>query len=994
MKKTWPFPMRLSVSTILSALFLVAGSSLEGDIITTKPAIAAEQNLEKPGVPGPRIMQPTKGSIVQSYGKLPLSFVENQGQMDQQVKYYSQGRGHSIYFTPDEVVLSLHELPSLPAQDRAGPNTNDPSPTAEPLRSAIARLTPEGLGKDAEVTALEPQEGRVNYFIGNDPENWRTDIPTYGAVLYREAFPGIDLKFYGAGRQLEYDIIVKPGADPRKARFKYSGIQKLALSKEGDLRIILPGGLEFCQKKPVVYQEINGRRVARKGRFLLGKKHGAALSYGFEVAAYNRQHLLIIDPPVLIYSTFLGGSGGTVWPGTDYAEAIAADANGNAYITGQTFSDNFPSKNPLQASRHGVADCFITKINAAGTAIVYSTFLGGKGSESAQSIAVDANGNAYVAGITGSTDFPVKNAFQSTLKSDPDAFVAKLNASGNTLVYSTYLGGSRVDRAWGIAVDASGSAYVSGETNSGYWKAVNDFVTDFPLKNPLDSILGTSYWGGANYDAFVTKFSPDGKSLVYSTFLGGDMWEERPRIAVDNAGNAYVVGTTASFDFPVKNFYQGSLKPDPSYNYPFGIDVFLTKINAAGSQLVYSTYLGGTLIDRGWGVAVDNGGGVYICGFTESTDFPTKNALQPSAGMNDDGFVTKFTENALNFLDLDYSTYLGGTSWDYCYGIAADDYGNAYVTGKTSSTLTFPTHDPIQASGKGACDTFVAMIDPLGQFVYSTQLGGSSADGGHGIAVDKKYNVYVAGETQSASFPTKVPLQPTKGAGIDAFVLKIAPKIPAGGLMAFFPLNGDAKDVSGNQRHGQIHRAGRTKDGYEGGAFYFNGTNSYIQAPVYINADESPRLTVGAWVKVSEKAVARRKIRQVISNDDGGFDRSLGLDYRSGEFGWSAFSGDNGVLGSLPITSNKWTFVAVVYDQLGGRGHGNVRLHVDGQVIRGPGILGHGLDFIHIGANPTFGEHFQGCIDNVFIFDWALSRKQIEHIRKKGAAGILSLKQP
>ena len=212
--------------------------------------------------------------------------------------------------------------------------------------------------------------------------------------------------------------------------------------------------------------------------------------------------------------------------------------------------------------------------------------------------------------------------------------------------------------------------------------------------------------------------------------------------------------------------------------------------------------------------------------------------------------------------------------------------------------------------------------------------------------------------------------------------------------MAFFPLNGDAKDVSGNQRHGQIHGAGRDKHGYEGGAFYFNGTNSYIQAPVYINANEYPRLTVGAWVKVSKKALARRKIRQVISNDDGGFDRSLGLDYRSGEFGWSAFSGDNGVLGSLPITPQKWTFVAVVYDQWGGRGQGNVRLHVDKQVIRGPGILGHGLDFIHIGGNPTYGEHFRGWIDNVFIFDWALSGKQIERIRKNGAAGILSIKHP
>ncbi|RJR44697.1 MAG: hypothetical protein C4567_04220 [Deltaproteobacteria bacterium] len=1016
MKKTWLFLGCLGVLTVLLATVSVPGSTSEKAANQSEPASMVVRDLPQPEKPGPSAAKPQKRGLVADYGKLPLPFIENRGQLAEEVKYYTRGRGKAVFFTPEEIVFSLQDFPLSMTRDRAPLHRNNPPAALESRRSAVARLSPVRVNKEVEIVPLDPLEGKVNYLTGNDPRNWRTDIPTYAAVLYREAFPGIDLKFYGARRLLEYDIIVKPGADPRRAQFAYSGVRKLALTKEGDLRVILPEGLEISQKKPVVYQEINGRRVARQGKFILGQKKGDSFTYGFEVAAYDQRHPLVIDPPVLIYSSYLGGSGGPNLPvgatAFDGGNGIAADANGNAYVVGTTAANSFPVKNAFQPSRKGDFDCFVTKINAAGTVVVYSTYLGGNHDESGFAIAVDAAGSAYITGKTNSTDFPLKNAFQNAKKGEWDAFVTKLSADGKDLVYSTYLGGSGLEAGCGIAVDGAGSAYVSGVTiDEGTFNisaSIITYTTDFPLKNALQPMIGHRFlsfppsYGNLDsqqHDAFVSKFSPDGQTLIYSTFLGGEAYEENPRIAVDNAGNAYVAGVTTSIKFPVKNFYQGTIKG--TWKTPqgetWGRDLFLTKINAAGSDKVYSTYLGGTNSEYFEGIAIDNIGGVYLTGWTISADFPTNNAIQSLPKGNDDGFVTRFRENLVGtaqFPQLDYSTYLGGKNPDYCYAIAADDKGNAYVTGKTASNLSFPVYDPLQGTGKGLCDIFVAMINPLGKFIYSTQLGGGDVDGGRGIAVDKKSNVYVTGETSSTNFPTKVPFQPTKKEGIDAFVLKIAPKIQQDGLKAFFTLDGDAKDVSGNDRHGRVRLARKIKRGLEGGCYYFYQTGSYIQAPVYINPDEYPRLTIGAWVRVPEQVLAEPAVRMVLSCDNGGFDRGFGLDYRGGTYGWSAFCGNKAVLGALPVTPGKWTFVAVVYNQLAGRGQGTVRLHVDNQVLTGQGILGKGLNYIHIGANPTYGEYFEGHIDNVFIFDWALSPKQINYIRRNRASGVLSLPRP
>ncbi len=396
----------------------------------------------------------------------------------------------------------------------------------------------------------------------------------------------------------------------------------------------------------------------------------------------------------LVYSTYLGGSG------DDYGSAIAVDSSGNTYVTGFTGSLNFPTVNPIQAVYGGgYSDAFVTKLNAAGNALVYSTYLGGNDTDQGNGIAVDSSGNAYVTGGTLSTNFPTTaGVFQGTSGGGYDAFVTKLNATGTSLVYSTYLGGSSSDRGSSIALDSSGNAYVTGSTIS----------LNFPTANPFQASCSLSPYGAYcnGGDAFVTKLNATGNALVYSTYLGGNNGAEGHRIALDSFGNAYVTGDTASTDFPTTA---------GAFQTAFGgsIDAFVTKLDAAGSALVYSTYLGGSGVDQGFGIAVDSSGEAHVMGVTASTNFPTVNSLQlfnntRLPDLAEDAFVTKL--NAAGSA-LVYSTYLGGSGDDAGFGIAVDSYGNAYVTGFTDSA-NFPTASPLQAANGGGYDAFVAKISP------------------------------------------------------------------------------------------------------------------------------------------------------------------------------------------------------------------------------------------------------------------------------------------
>jgi hypothetical protein len=433
--------------------------------------------------------------------------------------------------------------------------------------------------------------------------------------------------------------------------------------------------------------------------------------------------------------------------GTDVAYGIAVDSAGHAYVTGYTSSANFPTESAFQGTSAGNYDAFVTKLSPTGNALVYSTYLGGNGIDIAKGIAVDSAGNAYVTGYTSSANFPTKNPFQGHGAGSSDAFVTKLSPTGNALVYSTYLGGSAGDFANGIVVDSTGNAYVTGYTYS----------TNFPTKNPFQGV------SGGYIDAFVTKLSPTGSALIYSTYLGGSNADYANGIALDSAGNAYVTGYTVSTNFPTKNPFQGTIAG--------GYDAFVTKLSPTGSALVYSTYLGGNSDDYAYGIAVDSSRNAYVAGATASTNFPTKNPFQGTVAGYFDAFVTKLspTGNALV-----YSTYLGGHFPDFAYGIALDSSRNAYVTGYTKST-NFPTNHPLQPAH--AFDAFVTKLSPTGSaLVYSTYVGGSNgSDIGYGIAVDSTGNAYVTGYTHSTNFPTKNPFQGANAGGYDAFVTKISP---------------------------------------------------------------------------------------------------------------------------------------------------------------------------------------------------------------------------
>jgi hypothetical protein len=494
---------------------------------------------------------------------------------------------------------------------------------------------------------------------------------------------------------------------------------------------------------------------------------------GFEVGEYDRGRPLIIDP-VLSYATYLGGTGG------DVAYGIAVDSSGNAYITGVTNSTNFPTLSPEQSSYAGSGDAFVLKLNSTGSAVVYSTYLGGTGADAAAAVAVDPTGDAFITGTTMSVDFPTTTgAFQAAYGGNGDAFITELGSAGDKLVYSSYLGGSQADSGQAVSVDSSGNAYLTGYTQS----------VDFPTVNPLQPVNG-----GAS-DAFVAKVNFPGSALVYSTYLGGSEADVGQGIKVDNSGNAYIVGYTFSSDFPTHNALQAANAGGP--------DAFVAEINASGSALAFSTYLGGSGDDRGYGIALDASGNIYITGASQSADFPTtSSSFETGYQGNGDAFVSKLNSTGSA---LTYSTFLGGSGVDRGNSIAVDSSGNAYITGFTQST-DFPTQNPVQAilgiSGGSSCgaapcsDAFVSQLNPSGTgLVYSTYLGGSGSDFGQGIALDTSGVPYITGSTSSTNFPAIAGAYQGSLAGVagNTLVAKIDPSNDPG--MALVP----AKVNFGNQ---------------------------------------------------------------------------------------------------------------------------------------------------------------------------------------------------
>jgi uncharacterized repeat protein (TIGR01451 family) len=725
--------------------------------------------------PGPETA--TRERVTHGLFNLPLRFIANAGQADPAVRFTVKGAGHTIFFTEEEVVFSASSsefrVSGSVSHNRLDPasETQYPIPNIQypisntqlPTRnSSTVRLRFVGANPHPLIEGLSPMQGVANFFLGNDPAEWQVNVPTYGAVAYRDLYPGVDLVYRGTEGYLKSEFLVAPGADPAAIQMVYRGVEGVHLREDGAL--VLETGLgELIEEAPLIYQEADGVRQEVGGGYVV-LSPGVGLEthrVGFQVGAYDPTRLLVIDPE-LSFASYLGGGD---W---DRAFGIAVDSEGNIYVAGETRSDDFPTGNAIDTSLGGYQDAFVTQIISAGGVYTYgcTTYLGGGGGDRAFSIAVfPSGGGAYVTGETSSNDFPTRNAIQTTLGGITDAFVTQIISVGGvyTLAYSTYLGGSGHEIGYGITVPPSGvgDAYVTGYTDS----------ADFTTRNAVQ----TGYGGGS--DAFVTQIISASGIYTYghSTYLGGGGDDNGMSVAVDDDGNTYVTGVTSSADFPTRNAIQPGHQGGDA-------DAFVTQIISAGGVYTYgySTYLGGDGHDHGYGIAVLPGsvGHAYVTGWTDSNDFPTHNAIQASRSGSFDAFVTQIIDSG-GVYTYGYATYLGGGDWDSGYDIAMDDAGDVYVTGSTEST-DFPIANAIQPShGGGYQDAFVTQIISGGgvyTYGYSTYLGGSGREDGIGVAVlpGDASDVYVTGATSSSDFPIRGGMQTVYGGGFyDAFVAKI-----------------------------------------------------------------------------------------------------------------------------------------------------------------------------------------------------------------------------
>ncbi|EMI18983.1 Pentaxin, partial [Rhodopirellula maiorica SM1] len=657
-----------------------------------------------------------------------LAFEENMGQTADTVDFVSRGDGYTVFLTDGDAVVNLD--------------------------GAVFTIDIVSENQPTSVVGVDELVGRSNYLVGVQ-ENWIRDVANFAAVQYDDVYDGIDVRYYGHGRQLEYDFIVAAGADADQITLNMRGADSVSISDSGELVMTLAGNEQTIRfRAPYSYQQsASGVRETVQSRYLI-RDDG---SIGFEIGAYDHSRELVIDP-IMDYGTYLGGLG------TDSANAIAVDADGNAYITGTTTSTDFPATTgPFGTT--GSDDVFVTKLATDGSTVLYTTYLGGSGNDVGYDIDIDASGNAYVVGKTASSDFTTTvGAYDEALSGASDGFVLKLDSSGSSILYGSYIGSNLSnDSAYGVAVNDSGQAYVTGVATGS--------ITSLTTASSYQSTFG----GGR--DAFLAVFSADGSSIDYGTYFGGSASDEAKDIAIDDSGAAYITGVTSSTDMGVTgNAFQSTNGG--------GQDVFVAKINPLGggaTDLVYSSYLGGSMAEQASSIALDANGRAYVVGLTISSDFDvTAGAYETSiSGANDDAFLSVFDTTLSGAASLAYSTALGGTATDEAGGVVVDSSGVAWIVGSTYST-TFPTTaDAHDTSKNGTTDAFITAINPLGggaaDLVYSTFLGGSADEFGFAIALDSTENIYVAGQTQSSDFDASASAHDESSDGAsDAFVAKFS----------------------------------------------------------------------------------------------------------------------------------------------------------------------------------------------------------------------------
>ena len=692
------------------------------------------------------VLPATAASPVAMTANLPLYFEAGQGQANAPAQFIARGHDCQFLISPEGVQFALRKAAAKPV---------------------AVRMQFTGANAQAQIHGDAELSGKINYFTGKDPAQWRVGLAMFAKIRVTGLYPGINLVYYGNQRQLEYDFDVAPGADPGAIAIHFDGADQISVGPRGELILNLAGG-EIRQPRPVIYQMVGGARKEIEGGYRLADAHTVA----FAIGEYDHSQPLVIDP-VLGYSTYFGGSAGEI------AHGVALDADGNVYVAGETFSPKFTNGWSLgpafatygayQTNYNGgkyAGDAFVAKLSNSGN-IIYLTYLGGNGDNAAYSIAVDNAGNAYVAGYTDTTNFPTTNAialpgyngtnisgvFDKNVKLYPsDAFVAELDASGSNLVYSTYLGGNKADAAYGIAVDSAGHAFVTGFTSS----------TNFPTTtNAMFRYLQctNSYF---TYNAFITEVASDGGALVYSTYFGGTNYDIGKGIAVDTNGFVYVTGFTASTNFPTTNYvYQliGSNMVDGHLlngsTNRINFDAFVAKFGTNDMNLIYSTFLGSTNNDVANGIAVDNAGAAYVTGWTTSTNFPNTvtniAALHSFVATNTtfflatNVFLTKITNDDTG-AGIAWSTEFGGNGVDVGNSVAVDPAGNVFVVGSASST-NFPVYNvPVLTSAtnssklkSGKSDAFVIAFttatatDSGTNLLYSGYLGGYDNDFGWAI---------------------------------------------------------------------------------------------------------------------------------------------------------------------------------------------------------------------------------------------------------------------
>ena len=745
-------PTVVFASTSLT-ITLLAGLTLFG-ALHTAPGPQRLIGLNRERTRTPALDTPQAQRTLAALAAQPIAFEPVAGRTADDTRYLVRGPGYTVFLDTDGPVVMVRE--PQPAARFGTLGTLARMLVSRWFHGAapVHRLPLQFEQANLPIRwqALEPQPGYSNYFNGNEPAQWQSRVPHYGRLWAANLYPGIDLTFHGSGGELEYDFRLAPGADASKIRWRAGAADSITTTPSGAIRLGI-GGTQIELRKPLAYQMVNGAR------------HDVAVSYrvhagtiGFALGAYDRSEPLVIDP-VLVYSSLVGGGDSST-----NALGLALDANGNAYVTGSTCAADFPSTPGAFGTRGGAffaavacEDVFVTKLMADGSGLAYSTFLRGSDRESAFRIAIDASGSAYIAGVTLSTDFPTTpGAFSRTQKGGnctvargfktpcSDAFIAKLSPDGSALVYSTLLGGTRMDAAIGIAIDAAGAAYVTGWSNS----------PDLPVSA---SAFQKTYAGGTCFagfapcfDTFVAKLSADGSTLAYLTYLGGNDQEFAADIAVDAAGNAVVTGATSSATFPTTAGVVG-----PTHSAGVQDDIYVTKLNASGSALIYSTLVGGTGTDWPLAITLDASGAAYVAGSTTSADFPvTPGAYQPAYGgpanascdlliklpFCGDAFVFKLNPGATGLV---FSTYLGRAGNDGALGVAVDSAQRVWVTGQTGSATFASTPDAYYPAGNFG--GFLVQLSADGkQLLYGSGLYGFGS-AGTDLAVDAADNVYVLG---------------------------------------------------------------------------------------------------------------------------------------------------------------------------------------------------------------------------------------------------------